>query len=171
MVTMTALLIVGAVGVGLLLLSLLLGDFLDGVFDGLDFDGGGLLSTEVVGAFLGAFGFCGALLTSTTAATLPVAIAGGVVAGLLGAGIALFIVRTFLRMPTDATPRSTDLTGKLGRVVTRIPDGGLGEITVSHHGQRVKLSARSEQPIASGADVVIVDVLSPTSVLVSTTDI
>ncbi|MBW3605079.1 MAG: hypothetical protein KY460_09255 [Actinobacteria bacterium] len=167
---MTALLIVGAIGVGLLLLSLILGDFLDGVFDGLDIDGGGLLSTEVVGAFLGAFGFGGAMLEATTAATLPIAVGGGLVAGLLGAGIALFIVRTFLRMPTDATPRSADLTGKLARVVTRIPDGGLGEITVSHHGHRVKLSARSEQPIASGADVVIVDVLSPTSVLVSRTD-
>lgn len=168
---MTALLIIGAVGVGLLLLALVLGDFLDGVFDGLDFDGGGLLSTEVVGAFLGAFGFGGAMLESTNAVTFPLAVAGGVVAGLLGAGIALFIVRTFLRMPTDATPRSIDLNGKLGRVVTRIPDGGLGEITVSHHGHRVKLSARSEQPIASGADVVIIDVLSPTSVLVSQTDI
>lgn len=168
---MTALLIIGAVGVGLLLLSLVLGDFLDGVLDGFDIDGGGLLSTEVVGAFLGAFGFGGAMLESTTSATLPVAVGGGIVAGLLGAGIALVIVRTFLRMPTDATPRSGDLTGKLGRVVTRIPDGGLGEITVSHHGHRVKLSARSEQPVPSGTDVVIVDVLSPTAVLVSQTEI
>ncbi len=164
---MTALLIIGAVGVGLLLMALILGDFLDGVFDGLDIDGGGLLSTEVIGAFLGAFGFGGALLRSTTTVSLPIAVAGGLIAGLIGAVIAFLIVRTFLRMPTDATPRSTDLTGKLGRVVTRIPDGGLGEITVSHHGQRVKLSARSEQPISSGADVVIVDVLSPTSVLVT----
>lgn len=164
---MTALLIIGAVGVGLLLMALILGDFLDGVFDGLDIDGGGLLSTEVIGAFLGAFGFGGALLRSTPTVSLPIAVAGGLIAGLIGAVIAFLIVRTFLRMPTDATPRSTDLTGKLGRVVTRIPDGGLGEITVSHHGQRVKLSARSEQPISSGADVVIVDVLSPTSVLVT----
>jgi hypothetical protein len=168
---MTALLIVGAVGVGLLLLSLVLGDFLDGVFDGLDIDGGGLLSTEVIGAFLGAFGFGGALLLGTTAATLPVAIAGGLGAGVVGGGVALGIVRTLMRMPTDATPRSADLTGKLGRVITRIPDDGLGEIAVSHHGHRVKLSARSEQPIPSGVDVVIVDVLSPTSVMVTRAEI
>lgn len=164
---MTALLIIGAVGVGLLLLSLLFGDFLDGVFDGLDVDGGGLLSTEVVGAFLGAFGFGGALLRSSAGVALPLAIAGGLLAGLIGGGIALFVVRSFIHMRTDATPRSADLTGKLGRVVTRIPDGGLGEITVSHHGQRLKLSARAETPIDSGSDVVIVDVLSPTSVLVT----
>ena len=164
---MTALLIIGAVGGGLLLLSLILGDFLDGVFDGLDFDGGGLLSTEVVGAFLGAFGFGGALLLSGSGVGLPLAIGGGAVAGVVGGGIALFIVRTFVRMPTDATPRSQDLAGKLGRVVTRIPADGLGEITVFHAGHRVKLSARSQEPIALGADVVIVEVLSPTAVLVA----
>jgi membrane-bound ClpP family serine protease len=85
----------------------------------------------------------------------------------VGGGIALFIVRTFVRMPTDATPRSQDLAGKLGRVVTRIPADGLGEITVFHAGHRVKLSARSQEPIALGADVVIVEVLSPTAVLVA----
>lgn len=168
---MTALLLIGAVGVGLLLLSLLFGDFFDGMFDGLDLEGGGLMSTEVIGAFLGAFGFGGALLQSTTQVTLAVALAGGLVAGVAGAGVALFVVRTFVHMRTDATPRTADLSGKIARVVTRIPAGGLGEITVSHHGQRVKLSARSEEPIVSGADVVIIDVLSPTSVLVTEADI
>ena len=168
---MTVLLIIGAVGAGLLLLSLLLGDFLDGVFEGFDIEGGGLLSTEVIGAFLGAFGFGGALLRSATSVTLPLAILGGVVAGIIGGGLALMIVRTFLRMPTDETPRSSDLTGKLGRVVTRIPADGLGEITVVYAGHRIKLNARSHEPIPPGADVVIVDVLSPTSVLVTQSDI
>jgi membrane protein implicated in regulation of membrane protease activity len=153
---MTVLLIIGAVGVGLLLLSLVFGDFFDGVFDGLDLDGGGWASTEVIGGFLGAFGFGGALLLST---------------GQVGLPVALVVVRSFVNMHTDATPRSADLAGKLGRVVTRIPATGLGEITVSHHGQRVKLSARSDAPIASGEDVVIIDVLSPTSVLVTQADI
>jgi membrane protein implicated in regulation of membrane protease activity len=165
------LLIIGAVGVGLLLLSLLLGDFLDGVFEGLDIDGGGLLSTEVIGAFLGAFGFGGALLSSTTTVTLPLAVAGGLAAGIVGGGLAFMIVRTFLRMPTDATPRSSDLAGKLGRVITRIPADGLGEITVVHAGHRMKLNARSHEPIPPGADVVIVEVLSPTSVLVAPSEI
>lgn len=168
---MTVLLIIGAVGVGLLILSLVLGDLLDGVFEGLDVDGGGVFSTEVIGAFLGAFGFGGALLQSTEGVGLPAAIGGGAVAGLVGGGIALLVVRTFLRMPTDATPRSSDLTGKLARVITRIPDGGLGEITVYHAGHRIKLSARADEPLAFGTDVVIVQVLSPTSVLVTRSDI
>lgn len=168
---MAALLIIGALGVGLLLLSLVLGDFLDGVFEGLDVDGGGLLSTEVIGAFLGAFGFGGALLLAGGGVGLPVALAGGAGAGLVGGGIALVVVRTFIRMPTDETPRSSDLAGKLGRVVTRIPEQGLGEITVFHAGHRMKLSARADQPIAFGTDVVIVQVLSPTAVLVTPSDI
>lgn len=168
---MTVLLTIGAVGVGLLLLSLVLGDFLDGVFDGLDVDGGGLFSTEVIGAFLGAFGFGGALLLSTSDVGLPLAVGGGAVAGIIGGGVALLVVRIFVRMPTDATPRSSDLAGKLGRVVTRIPSGGLGEITVFHAGHRIKVSARSAEPIAFGTDVVIVDVLSPTSVLVARSEV
>lgn len=168
---MTVLLVVGGLGVGLLVLSLVLGDVLEGVFDGLDVDGGGVLSTEVIGAFLGAFGFGGALLRSSTQVGWPVALLGALLAGIVVAAIAWFIVRTIVQMPTDATPRTADLSGKLARVVTRIPDDGLGEITVFHAGHRIKLSARGDAAIPSGADVVIVDVLSPTSVLVTRSDV
>lgn len=168
---MVALLIIGAVGVGLLLISLLLGDLLDGVFEGFDIDTGGVLSTEVVGAFLGAFGFGGALLRQATTVGWPLAIGGGAVAGVVVGAIALMIVRMVVDMPTDETPRSADLAGKIGRVITRIPVDGLGEITVLHAGHHVKMNARANEPIASGADVVIIDVLSTTSVLVAEADI
>jgi membrane-bound ClpP family serine protease len=166
-----ALLIIGAVGVGLLLISLLFGDLLDGVFEGFDIDTGGLLSTEVIGAFLGAFGFGGALLRNATTLSWTLSIGGGVVAGLVVGAIAFMIVRLVVDMPTDATPRSADLAGKIGRVVTRIPPDGLGEITVLHAGHRVKMNARAHEPIAYGTDVVIIDVLSPTAVLVAEADI
>ena len=168
---MTALLIIGAVGVGLLVLSLVLGDLLDGMFEGFDIDTGGLLSTEVIGAFLGAFGFGGALLRNATSLSWPLAVGGGLVAGVVVGALALMIVRVVVRMPTDETPRTADLTGKIGRVITRIPPGGLGEITVLHAGHQVKMHARANEPIGSGADVVIIDVLSPTSVLVAESDI
>src|SRR5690606_22056088 len=102
---------------------------------------------------------------------LPLAVGGGLVAGVVGGALALLIVRMVVRMPTDATPRSADLTGKLGKVVTRIPEGGLGEVTVVHAGHRLKVNARASQPIPAGTDVVIVDVLSPTSVLVAESDV
>jgi membrane protein implicated in regulation of membrane protease activity len=168
---MAALLIIGAVGVGLLMLSLVLGDFLDGMFDGLDIDAGGLLSTEVIGAFLGAFGFGGALLRSATSLSWPFVVGGGLVSGVVVGALALMIVRVAVRMPTDATPRSADLTGKIGRVITRIPADGLGEVTVLHAGHQIKVNARAHEPIPSGADVVIIDVLSPTAVLVAESDI
>jgi membrane protein implicated in regulation of membrane protease activity len=168
---MAALLIIGAVGVGLLLISLVLGDLLDGLFEGFDIDTGGLLSTEVIGAFLGAFGFGGALLRGAAALSWPLAVGGGLVAGTVVGALALMIVRVVVRMPTDATPRSADLAGKMGRVITRIPADGLGEISVLHAGHRVKMNARAREPIPSGADVVIIDVLSPTAVLVAESDI
>ena len=51
---MTAFLVVGALGVVLLLVALLLGDVLDGALEGLS---AGFFSTEAVAAFLGALGF------------------------------------------------------------------------------------------------------------------
>lgn len=168
---MAALLIIGAVGVGLLVISLVLGDLLDGMFEGFDVDTGGLLSTEVIGAFLGAFGFGGALLRNATSLSWPLAVGGGLVAGVVVGALALMIVRMVVRMPTDETPRSADLAGKFGRVITRIPANGLGEITVLHAGHRVKMNARASEPIPLGTDVVIIDVLSPTSVLVAESDI
>ena len=56
---MTAFLIIGAVGVVLVVVALLIGDVLDGAFhlDALDSD---LFSLSSLAAFVGAFGFGGA---------------------------------------------------------------------------------------------------------------
>ena len=60
---MTVFVIIGAVGLALVVVSLIFGDVLDGVLDFAHFDvTDGWLSTPVLGAFLAAFGFAGALL-------------------------------------------------------------------------------------------------------------
>lgn len=165
---MTAFLVVGFVGVGLIAVALLFGDLLDGAIESLDLDAsGGLFSLPVIGSFLAAFGFGGALLVSGFELPLGAAALGGGAAGIAMGGVALGVTRALLNMPTDATPRTQDLVGSLGTVVTRIPDGGLGEVTVAQAGQRVKLSARATSAIASGTTVVVVDVTSPTSVIVT----
>ena len=165
---MEAFVIIGAVGVGIVVVSLLFGDFLDGIFD---FDlgdvGDGVLSTPVIGAFLAAFGAAGALLLGAPEASLPKAIAGAAGSGVVLGGATFGLVRALMHMPTDATPRTSDLVGSIATVVTRIPDGGLGEISVVSAGQRIKLSARADAPIANGTSVVVVDVTSPTSVFVT----
>ena len=165
---MTAFLVIGMVGVGLVVAALLFGDVLDGMLDFVDLDAsGGLFSLPVIGSFIAAFGFGAALLMSGLSFSTGAALAGGLVAGATMGGAALGVTRALLNMPTDPTPRTQDLVGSLGTVITRIPPNGLGEVTIAQAGQRVKLNAKSDVPIDSGTTVVVVDVTSPTSVVVT----
>lgn len=165
--TVTVFLVVGVIGVLVIVLSLVLDDVLEGMFDSLDIDiGSGLFSTPVIGAFLAAFGFGGALLVSAGDAAAPIAALGGVGAGVVMGGIALWITRALMHMPTDEPVRTADLVGKRAEVLTRIPAGGYGEIAVHHSGQRLKLNALASEPVAAGTVVVIVSVSSPSSVMV-----
>ena len=168
---MTAFVIIGAVGVAIVVVSLFIGDFLDGLLDFDSFDvTDGLLSTPVVGAFLAAFGVGGALLLRGLELSPGGAAAGGLGAGVVLGGITLALTRTLMHMPTDATPKTTDLVGAMGTVITRIPAGGFGEISVISAGQRLKLNAKADAPLAAGTKVIVVDVTSPTSVVVTESD-
>jgi membrane protein implicated in regulation of membrane protease activity len=163
-----AFLIIGAVGLGVIVLALVLGEVLDGVFEAVDSDfGGGILSTPVLGAFLAAFGFGGALILYTADVGAAVAALGGLVCGAVVGGIALAIVRSLVNMPTDENVRTTDMVGITGTVVTRIPAGGLGEVTVRHAGQLLKLSARADEELRAGTPIVVTAVMTSSSVLVS----
>lgn len=162
---MTTLFVVLAVaGVGMLLLGFVLDDFLDGVFDVLDFDGGGWLSVPVVGAFLGAFGIGGLLIDSTTDSP-PASLAGGAASGLVLGFVAFKISKSFIDMPTDATLTSGDFMGQTGRVVTAI-GGGRGEVMLRVGGAPQKLTALADEDIDHGTQVVVIEVLSASSVRV-----
>ena len=164
---MTGFIIIGAVGLVLIVLSLLLDDIFEGLFQAFDIDaGGGLFSTPVIGAFLAAFGWGGALVMWGGGAGLTVASAAGAGAGGVLGYATLWITRAFMRMPTDETPRMADLVGKQGKVISGIPDGGYGQVRVRHLGLPLKLSARADHPITSGTAVVITKVTSSSSVLV-----
>lgn len=168
---MEAFVIIGGVGLAVVVLSLFVGDFLDGVLDFEHFSlGDGVLSTPVVGAFLAAFGAGGALLLRGLQVSLAGSVLGALGAGVVLGGVTLLLVRSLMHMPTDATPRAADLVGSMGTVVTRIPEGGLGEISLVAAGQRLKLNARASGPIANGSSVIVVDVTSPTSVIVTESD-
>lgn len=165
---MIAFLIIGAVGLGIIVAALVLGEVLDGVFEAVDADvGGGVFSTPVLGAFLAAFGFGGALIIYTADTGVVAAAFGGLASGIVVGGIALLIVRSLVNMPTDENVRTVDMVGVTGTVVTRIRAGGLGEVTVRHAGHLLKLSARSDEEILAGTPVVITAVLSSSSVLVA----
>lgn len=157
--------VVGGIGLVLLLSGLLLGDLLDGLLEAVD---GGSGLTPALGAALAAFGFGGALLTGSLGVGLA-ALAG--LGGALVVGIAAFFL-TRAVIGTPAAPvRSSDLLGVFGTVVTRIPADGLGEVVLPQAGSRVKLAARSHEPVPSGVPVYVVEVLSATSVVVQRADL
>ncbi len=169
---MTVFLIIGGIGVVFLVLSLLVGDWLDGVFGAfeVDLDGGGLLSGPVIGAFAAAFGLGGAAVMSTTDASLAIGAVVGLVTGVVIGYLAFRITKALMHMPTDAPVRTADLLGKSGRVITPIPAGGLGEIIVRHAGQPLKLSGRATEALPAGTAVVITQILSTSSVEVAAED-
>lgn len=159
---MTLFLVAGVLGALLLLVTLLLDDILDGIFD---FADSGFISGPAIGAFLAAFGFGGAL--SMSAGIAPSASVGvGIVAGFALGAVAGLVTRMLVKMPTTATPTEASLVGSLGTVVTSVPSDGFGEVSVMLVGQSVKFSARSAETLPAGTHVVVERVLSPTSVWV-----
>jgi membrane protein implicated in regulation of membrane protease activity len=168
MVTVTFL-VIGAIGVVLLAASLFIGDLLHIGHP----DADGPFSVPAIAAFVGAFGFGGAIAASLTGGSSGVAV---LVAVLAGVGVAIptawgtmLLARAAGRMRTDATPTRNDLVGRLGVVVTSIPAQGYGEVRITIGGQPVKLNARSDRPVAMGARVFVVEAPTDTSVVVEET--
>jgi membrane protein implicated in regulation of membrane protease activity len=131
----------------------------------------GDLSLPVIAGFLGAFGFGGAI-AAQLASEHRALVAGGI--GLLAAFPTAWgtgrLVDAAMNMPTDATVSSGDLVGTTGVVITPVPvGGGYGEVRLFVAGQPMKFNARSAQPLALGTHVFVIEVPSPTSVLVEPT--
>ncbi|MFA9430623.1 NfeD family protein [Egicoccus sp. AB-alg2] len=163
----TAFIVIGAVGLALVLLSLLLGEVFEGLFGGLDIDvGGGIFSAPVLGSFLASFGFGAALIVYATGAGAALGALGGLASGLVVGGIALAMMRSLVNMPTDDTVSTSGLAGSAGVVITAIPADGFGEVTVRHHGSQHKYNARALEPIPAGSPVRVTAVLSASAVQV-----
>jgi membrane protein implicated in regulation of membrane protease activity len=131
------------------------------------------VTLPAIAGFLGTFGFVGAIaavLSGTTGTSAAVvATLCGVVAGLPAAWLANRLMDAAMRMNTDATLSSSDLVGATGVVIRSVPAGGYGEVRLSIAGQPMKFNARADQPIARGTSIFVIEVPSPTSVLVEPT--
>lgn len=153
-----------AIGFALLIVAIVLG----GVFDlDIDLEGdlGPWLSLPALGAFLGAFGVGGLLISSATdEAALP-SVAGGAAAGIALGWAAGRLTRSFVNMPTDAAPTSGDYMGQIGRIVTAV-GGGRGEVMLRVGGSPRKLAAAADTDIALGTEVVVIEVMSSSAVRV-----
>jgi membrane protein implicated in regulation of membrane protease activity len=164
----TAYLVIGGVGLLIVLAALVLGELLDGVFGAFDLDvGGGVFSAPVLGSFLASFGFGAALVMASTGANATVAALGGLGSGVVVGGIALAMMRSLMRMPTDATVTTRGLEGTPGVVITPIPVDGYGEVTIRHHGEQRKYNAMADEDLPAGTRVQVTAVLSPSAVVVA----
>ncbi len=162
---MTVLLVLGGLGLALLLVSLVLGDVLDGALDAL---AGDVFSTAVIGAFVSAFGFGGALADSA-GSPLPLTLLVGAGAGVLFGWLAVWLTRLVKDGGSDATPTADDLVGRDGTVTSAIPADGFGSVRVLLGGHVVRVNARAETPLEAGTEVHVTSILSPTAVTVAPT--
>lgn len=160
---MTTFLIIGAVGVLLLLASVVLGEIFDGLFDAIGSD---VISGASVAVFLGAFGFAGALILGATDNT-GAAVGGGLVAGVaFGAG-AGYLTKKLREGGDESNVRTSTLAGRDAVVVSEIPENGYGEVSITVAGHITKLNARADEALRGGTPVTITAVLSATSVHVA----
>lgn len=155
-----AFLIIGIVGAVLLLISVLL----DGLFDIFDF-GDGPLSLTTIAAFTTIFGFA-AFAAIGVGASTGVAATIGALAGVAGGAAAWWLSKVIRNAESNTSVASSELVGTEAGVVLAIPEGGLGEIALTRHGERVSLSATALTAIPRGARVRITQTLSATSVVV-----
>lgn len=164
-----ALLALGCVGALVVAASLIFGELLHiGVHA--DHDAAGPFSVPVMAAFVGTFGFVGAIGHALAGGSGAFAGVAAVVAGLAGglptAWLTIRLSRMLSGMPTDATLTADDLVAQTGVVITPIGEGTFGEVRVDVGGQPLKLYAKADRPIALGTHVFVVEALTESSVVV-----
>lgn len=160
---MTAFLVVGVIGVLLLVVALVVGDLVDGLFESLG--AGGLFSTEALAAFLGALGFGGAIALDATGSA-PIALVVGLVFGAGLGGVAGWASKKLHDSADSGATSTHDLVEQIGTVVSDIPAGGYGVVSLTKAGHLTRVNARSSAPVPAGTTVTVVSVLSPTAVQV-----
>ena len=163
---LTALVVVGVLGLLVVLAGLLLGELLDGAVDVVvpgDLAPG---ATPALGAAVSAFGFGGALALRSGRLPLAAACAVAAVGAVAVGGLSYRLSRSLIGDGVPPPGRDA-LYGVFGTVVSPVPAGGYGEASFVVHGTRRKLAARADRPLPAGAPVYVLDVLSATSVLVA----
>lgn len=163
-----AFIIIGFIGLGVLLLSVVIGDLFDvsGHFDGvLDSD---IFSTAAVASFLGAFGFAG-YVAHAVVGPLWLAIVIGLAVGLAVGYGAIRLTRSLQRDGDTPSLNTSTMVGLPATVISTIPTQGYGEIRINVGGQPLKINARSHLEIPQGTEVWVSGVLSATAVEVRST--
>ncbi len=166
-------LLVGAVGVVLLLVAVVLGD-LGGHVGHPDADADSIFSLPAITAFLGGAGFVGAIPASllsdmNLAGRLVLSALIGVAAAIPLAYGVIRLSAGLARMRTDPTLVDADLLGAQGTVITAVTSDHYGEVRLTVHGQPLKYYAKSAHSLPVGTPVYVIGTPSATSVEVVST--
>ncbi len=158
--------LIGAFGLLFLLAMLFVGEIFDGdhelhvdTADHGDLgDGGGpgIFSARIMAAFLTAFGV-GGLVARYYQLSHPAASGVGVIAGIVLAGIVYQFAKLLYSQQASSEVHMASLVGKSAQVTVGIPEGGVGQVSLTFKGEQTTQIARSSdgRAIKTGTDVVI----------------
>lgn len=133
-------------------------------------DGLHLLSVRSLAAGVAFFGVAGGAIRAAGGA-LPLAVAGGLVAGLAAAVGVAAVVRAMTRLSTDTAVRIEGAVGLTGSVYIPIPaaKAGAGKVQLCLQGRTVEYEAVSGEatPLRTGDRVLVIDVITPDTLVVA----
>ena len=171
--TAVTFLVIGGIGAGVLVLSLLVGE-IGGALH-LSADADGPFSVPAIAALIGGIGFGGAAAVAvlpdglSDAVTVLIAVVVGLAVAIPLAWAAIRLSRSLQNMPTQETLTRDHLVGAQGVVISSVPAAGFGEVRLVLAGQQLKFSARSDVPLPTGTPVYVTEALSDTAVEVVST--
>jgi membrane protein implicated in regulation of membrane protease activity len=158
---------IGAFGLLFLLIMLFVGEIFGGDHDVHAGDVGGhaeaehgagpsVLSARVIAAFLTAFGV-GGVIARYYNLSHPVSSAIGIASGIVVATLVYQFAKLLYSQQASSEVQITSLLGQTAEVTIGIPEGGVGQVTLTVRGERSTHIARPADghPIPPGAEVVI----------------
>ena len=121
-----------------------------------DHGGPSIFSARIMASFLTAFGV-GGVVARYYNLSHPASSGVGVAAGIVLAGIVYQFARLLYSQQASSEVRMPALVGRSAEVSVAIPEGGVGQISLTYGGERSEHIARSEdgRALARGAAVVI----------------
>lgn len=147
------------IGLGFLLLSLLLGD----LFDFLDFlntdFGGDFAATPVFFTAAAAFGAGGLLGLQAFGVSTGVSVLIGLGSAVVLGGLSGLLFAALRRQEAEEGFSTDKLVGARGRCTLALSPGRQGRVAVQHAGMTRSHSAMSDEDIAVGEEIVVVDVI------------
>lgn len=143
--------------------SLVLGDLLDGLLDGaFEMPGLDFFKPVVLAGSITTFGGAGIMLTRYSSLS---AMSGLILSLLIGIAAAMLVFFAYIKPMRNSDVSIAfsmkELSGKIGEITIPVPEKGFGEVMIRFaSGSTIQTASSFEHlPIAAGARVVVVDVV------------